>query len=377
MQATFDLSKTVQKILAPAKINLLLLVRGRLKNGYHVINSVVSPITLYDDVDIEIRPSNNNLINISCDYSDELAVHITHCLSNEIQRTKVDRILKELNSDKNLAYRAAHAFFSVICPNHSFSVSIRILKRIPFQAGLGGGSSNAAAVLLALANAFNISKFSPEICNIASQLGSDILALLHGSMVFMHETGNKLIPLSFIDESALRFYQELVLIIAKPCVGVDTAKAYLSFGLEPSLEQSSITDMPFCIQGNELVANILKNLRLEINQAKYNEENELKKLTKNRQKGSSTSLIELEEGINLLDSFCNDFERVIYPYYEEINDIRDKFLSYGFEKTLLAGSGSSVVGFCSEKEVRAGLVKKLKELLGTNVFVTEAKLLVL
>src|SRR6266545_3939677 len=115
------------QILAPAKINLSLKILGRRNDGFHELDTLIAPISLYDEIRIDKGCSGKG-IEFRCD----------------------DPSVPQ--GDDNLAVRAAKAFFETtkIEP----AISIELKKKIPHGAGLGGGSSDAASVMLALKNAF-------------------------------------------------------------------------------------------------------------------------------------------------------------------------------------------------------------------------------
>src|SRR5207249_4427255 len=116
---------TKMQVLAPAKINLSLKILGRRNDGFHEIETLIAPISLYDKIDIEKQ---NRWIDFSCD----------------------DPTVP--SGDENLVVRAAKLFFEKTKINGG--VSIKLQKKIPHGAGLGGGSSDAAATLRALNELF-------------------------------------------------------------------------------------------------------------------------------------------------------------------------------------------------------------------------------
>ena len=131
--------------LAPAKINLSLKILGRREDGFHEIETLISPISLADKIDIERQ---SRWIDFSCD----------------------DPTLP--GGDENLAVRAAKAFFEKT--KIRGGVGIKLHKTIPHGAGLGGGSSDAATTLRVLNQLFE-TKLSPEeLATLGSTIGSDV-----------------------------------------------------------------------------------------------------------------------------------------------------------------------------------------------------------
>src|SRR5260370_18914085 len=135
---------------ACAKINLFLRVTGRRANGYHELDSVFLPISLADEIRLEISSAEETSITLTCD-APSLA-----------------------SSQNNLATRAAHAFMSEF--DLAAQVRIDLRKKIPIAAGLGGGSSDAGAVLRMLASAAEIDDEDDRatIRRIALSLGADV-----------------------------------------------------------------------------------------------------------------------------------------------------------------------------------------------------------
>ena len=153
-------------------------------DGYHGMRSVMVPIDLADELTIE--PSTR--FSFECDRDD-------------------------LAGERNLAVAAMHALGEELPP-----VRMRLLKRIPVQAGLGGGSSDAAAVLLAaMAGAFGPAP-RREWMQIARSLGSDVPFFLTGTAALVEGTGERVTPAGAIPPWNV--------LIVKPPVDVSTAQAY-------------------------------------------------------------------------------------------------------------------------------------------------------
>jgi len=171
-------------VRAPAKINLTLEVLALRSDGYHGVRSVMVPI----------------------DLADELTIEPSTCFSFECDRD-------ELAGERNLAVAALHALGEELP-----SVRMRLFKRIPVQAGLGGGSSDAAAVLrAAMAGAFGPAP-RRERMHIARSLGSDVPFFLAGTAALVEGTGERMTPAGAIPTWNV--------LIVKPPVDVSTAQAY-------------------------------------------------------------------------------------------------------------------------------------------------------
>ena len=178
------------KFLAPAKINLTLTVKGRRDDGFHEIESLVCPISLHDTLEITAREVGG--LEFVCD----------------------DATLP--TDDTNLVVRAAKLF----CKTRGIEPRLRIelSKRIPHGAGLGGGSSDAAATLLGLDTIFETRLGLDALSAMAAELGSDVPLFLHRSAARVTGRGEKVTPVAFP--------HALPLLLVKPPFGVPTPWAY-------------------------------------------------------------------------------------------------------------------------------------------------------
>jgi 4-diphosphocytidyl-2-C-methyl-D-erythritol kinase len=146
------------RVRAHAKINWTLEVLGKRPDGYHELRSIVLPVALHDVIDLESADG------ITCE---------TKGL--------------DIPQEKNLAYRAALALQKATGCTQGVRISIE--KHIPSGAGLGGGSSDAAAVLNALNEMWHLDLPCERLCEIAAGIGSDIPALVMGGPVLMEGRG--------------------------------------------------------------------------------------------------------------------------------------------------------------------------------------------
>lgn len=180
------------KVLAPAKINLTLDVTGKRSDGYHNIETVMQTVDLYDEVTITDNDSGE--ITISCNYEG------VPC------------------DESNICYKAAKRFFDYNKMDVK-GVHIDINKRIPTQAGLAGGSSDGAAVILGLNAMFGTMLNTKEMHEIAEKIGADVPFCLVGGTKLCTGIGTTIKKLpTFRCEN---------IVIAKPnAVSVSTADAY-------------------------------------------------------------------------------------------------------------------------------------------------------
>ncbi len=162
-------------ILARAKINLTLEVLGDRPDGYHDLHSVVMPVSVADTIVLE--PSDATAPTLSVTTADGALVDLA----------------KLGPPEKNLAVKAALVLAAET--QHRPGVSIAIEKRIPLGGGLGGGSADAAAVLVGLNDLWNLGLTRLELATIGAFVGSDVPALALGGAVLMEGRGERVSPL--------------------------------------------------------------------------------------------------------------------------------------------------------------------------------------
>jgi 4-diphosphocytidyl-2-C-methyl-D-erythritol kinase len=179
------------QVLAPAKINLSLKIIGRRDDGFHELDTLIAPISLYDEISID-KGGPGEGVDFRCDDS------------------------SVPQDEDNLAVRAAQAFFETT--KFKPAVSIELKKKIPHGAGLGGGSSDAASVLLAL-NEFFDAKLSPEaIAEMAAPMGSDVPFFVFQSAALCQGHGEMVTP--------IKLKRQFSILLLKPDFAVSTAWAY-------------------------------------------------------------------------------------------------------------------------------------------------------
>jgi 4-diphosphocytidyl-2-C-methyl-D-erythritol kinase len=186
------------KQFAPAKINLYLHILGRRPDGFHELETLMAPISLGDTLDINL-------------------------ISDGIEFTCSDPALSD--AQDNLATRAARLFLDEFKLT-TRGVRIHLEKAVPVGAGLGGGSSDAAAVLLALRELTRIDCADGKLAELAARLGSDIPFFIHRTPAVCRGRGEIIEPVS-LKES----YQGL---LVHPGFGVPTPWAYKTYAQNPS-----------------------------------------------------------------------------------------------------------------------------------------------
>jgi len=176
--------------LAPAKINLSLRVLGRRADGFHDIESLICPVSIFDTLEIAAREKGG--LEFVCDDSTLPA------------------------GEENLVVRAARLF----CESCGIEphLTIELAKGIPHGAGLGGGSSDAATTLIALDHLFETQLGRPALAAMAADLGSDIPFFIYQSAAVIGGRGERVTP--------TEFPHTLPLLLIKPPFGVPTPWAY-------------------------------------------------------------------------------------------------------------------------------------------------------
>ena len=225
---------------APAKVNLFLEVIGKRPDGYHQISSIAAPVTLYDELTFEKA----DRIELTCDNQDIPS------------------------DDSNLVVKAAKLLQDKCSVSTGARISLR--KKIPAGAGLGGGSSDAAAAILALNEMWELGLAFEEMVSIAADTGSDVALFLCGGVVHMQGRGERVSPV----ENRLR---EFRLVLAVPPFGVSTAEVYSRVRVPDAQHRKSASGMIEGFAGGnwELVA---RNTYNRLQQAAYETEPQLEEL---------------------------------------------------------------------------------------------------
>lgn len=272
-------------VRAYAKINLGLHVLGKRPDGYHTIETVFRLIDLYDEIEIL---QNDQGIHFSTDSPD---------LSND---------------SSNLCVRAAQLLRDLTGTH--MGVEITLTKRIPIGAGLGGGSSDAAAVLMGLTKLWSLDITREELQTVSATLGSDVPFFFTGMTAFATGRGE------ILESFDLKMPYTILLIT--PRIHISTAWAYSQLRPVPGIQRP--------------------NLRLI-----------------------------LEEGMGdaqrLKSGISNDFEEPVFKYYPEIATMKATLLAEGAACALMSGSGSSVFGLFDDQAAAKNLAQRLSGTYATTV----------
>ena len=252
------------KILSPAKINLFLQVTGKRPDGYHELFSLMCCLDLFDVIYLQFSGRRIELVS--------------DCLQIPLDET-------------NIAHKAATLFLKKL--DITDGLSIRIDKRIPVAAGLGGGSSNAASVLTGLNQHYGF-PFSPnELMSMGLEIGADVPFFLFQKPAFPSGVGEKLEAYP----GSLPFH----ILLLNPGVEVHTAEVF-------------------------------RNLNLRLTKCK-------KIITKPSLKQS---------GFDVSLHLCNDLETVTISKYPVIESLKKQLISHGALGALMSGSGPTVFGLFSD-----------------------------
>ena len=200
---------------APAKINLFLRVTGRRADGYHELDSIFVPISICDRITLEIRPAGSAAVTLRCD------------------------VASLSNLESNLAVRAARAFMSEFAI--AAQVAIDLDKIIPVGAGLGGGSSDAGAVLRMMAALYRVND-RERLGKIALALGADVPFFLEPRAARVGGIGERIAPLGN--------FPRLHLVVAAPPVEVSTAAIFKALTREGWSGPAPDTDIEEILRGD-------------------------------------------------------------------------------------------------------------------------------
>ncbi len=180
------------KLKANAKINLILDVTGVKKNGYHSLFTIMQSISLGDTISVDRTDGED--IAISC----------------TVPGVPTD--------SRNIVYKCAEKFFQYAGITKNKGIKIHIDKVTPFCAGMGGGSADGAAVLVALNKLFETNYSEKVLCRIGVKVGADIPFCIVGGTALCLDTGAIVAPLTDIEG----YY----IVVVKPEDGVSTKEAY-------------------------------------------------------------------------------------------------------------------------------------------------------
>ena len=270
------------RIYARAKINLTLDVLKKRSDGYHDIKMIMQTIKLADIVDVTLNTSNEITLNTNLCYLP--------------------------TNNKNIAYKACELFIKEINVNFK-GVHIEIFKKIPVSAGLAGGSTNAAAVLIALNKLYGAKLSMRELMYMGSKLGADVPFCIHGGTMLSEGIGEKL--------TKLRPMPLCKVVLCKPSFSVSTASVY-----------------------GKIVADKIK----------------VRPDTK-----AVLKCIKDQDYTGITKRMYNVLEDVTAKDYKEINQIKKTLLDFQPDGVLMSGSGPTVFGLFSDESNALKALSKLRK----------------
>jgi len=284
-----DASVTVHP---PAKVNLILRILGRRHDGYHDLWSIMQTVALEDTVTMRVTSSHRD-IRLTCN-SDGLFVDHT-----------------------NLVWKAASAVLDHA--QLSLGLDIELFKRIPMGAGLGGGSSDAAATILGLNRLLNLGWTTEKMTKIGQALGSDVPFFFFAPSASVSGRGETVRPVTIEGGRWI--------VLVKPAFGIETKWAY-----------------------QELAA------------------------TRNGVRPLSADHGELDRSNriawrHLATAAENDFEAPVFGKHPLLGDIKRSLLKLGAEFALLSGSGATVFGLFAEESTARRAGGELGQDSALNLFV--------
>ncbi len=265
-----------------AKVNLTLDVLDKRADGYHNIKSVMQTISLRDDIEIDV--GTGKPWTLLCDK----------------ENIPTD--------ERNLAWKAAKLFFDTVGKDPD-GLEIRITKRIPVEAGLGGGSADAAAVLRALNRHYEYPMSLPALAELGSAIGSDVpFCVLCGTAV-VEGRGEKVTKMPDLPEC--------IFVVCKPDFSVSTPALY------QKLDESEIGIRPdHAAMERALLAGDLDSVAMQV---------------------------------------CNVFDPIVTKEHLELNYIKSIFQSYGGAAMQMTGSGSACFCITGNFENAAVICNMLKD----------------
>jgi 4-diphosphocytidyl-2-C-methyl-D-erythritol kinase len=284
---------------SPCKVNFLLNILGRRADGFHELESVMFPVPVSDNLEFTRCASG---VELTCDHP-------------------------VLPTDgTNLICRAAAAFFAAA--GSAGGVRIRLEKKIPLAAGLGGGSSNAATTLLGLNELFDHPLKPARLAEIAAALGSDVPFFLQSRPALARGRGEQIEPME-----SFPLLRGAYLLLAHPGFGVSTAWAY-----------AQLTRFPAALNGEP---------------------------------GRARRLIELLRATDFpaaATGFYNSLEAPVIEKFPLLGLVRDFFQANGAVGALMSGSGSTIFALAPDRATADRLTESFRDRFGPGPWLAQVAL---
>ena len=293
-------------ISAHAKVNLFLEIKGKRKDSFHEIVTLYQEIGLYDEI----------------------------CLT----RTRgYDVIFHSeppfvIDPSRNLCLYAFEALRQRIRLRDGLEISLK--KNIPIGSGLGGGSSDAAAVIKGANQLFGLGLREDEMESIAAEVGSDVPFFIRGGTAIGRGRGTEL-------EHLPDFAGGFCVVVLKPKFSISTEEAYRW------VDDCEVPSLPLRKQG----CGSGEVRKYDEQHDEGTRELDPRELKENFKKGN----IEYLAGI-----LHNDFEQFVFPRHHELEQLKEKLIKSGCRGALLAGSGSALFGICDSESAAAVALSQIK-----------------
>jgi 4-diphosphocytidyl-2-C-methyl-D-erythritol kinase len=261
-----------------AKINLDLRVLHKRPDGFHDLRTIFQTISLADTIEVECQRG----------------------------RSKIE-LKSNIDISGNLIVKAADLVMRALQANCQLRISLT--KRIPMGGGLGGGSSNAASMLLALPKLVGKCVPLEKLMELGTELGSDVPFFLLGGTAVGLGRGTELYPLPDVPASPG--------VLITPKIHSSTAAAYAALKRQPM---------------EEISTSIINNFQSVVQSA-------------------------CSPNPNLQSPFANDFEKVVFLQHPQLKSIKGKLLKLGAWRAMMTGSGSALFGLFPSRELRDRAVR--------------------
>jgi len=310
------------EITANAKINLFLRVRGILPNGYHSLYSIMQEIDLADTLTINIYPERESGFDIRCIGRNDIDPEKNLC--SKAKDRFLSSLRKKASADPSIPNAALWA------QNKFPYIEIELTKVIPSESGMGGGSSDAAAVLLVLQEYFGNPFTVEELNHLAVNVGADVPFFLYGGTCLCERVGEQI--------KVLNPLSGIPLLIVKPDVGVSTPECFRAIDSKPLPEFDEDRYEAFIQSLNSV---------------------------------EGDKVAGFVAGGDLL---TNDLEIPSVEKHPIIEKIRSSLLDTGAKYSRMTGSGSAVFAIYENTEARdkaSVIIKNNPEFKGFDVFSSE------
>jgi len=285
----------------PAKVNLTLEILGRREDGYHFLRSIVMPVSIFETVMVTAREEKHVDGGRASPRAD---------VTCQTQSEGVDMSeLMKMPLENQLAVKAMRALQKTV-KQPLCAVDIHVTKRIPIRAGMAGGSADAAGVLLALNDLWELKWSRERLAQVGATVGSDVAALTLGGVVCLEGVGERVTRLE-LGQNTIPFW----MVVVWPGFGMCTQRAYDAFDqrLDLSRPQSTSIDI-------------------------------------DRRYDAMLDALRAGDCERVGECLHNDFEEVVFALRPEIYDWHRRLKKAGAMGVLLSGSGSAVFGIVRSRE---------------------------